>query len=389
MVRIRRSDRKKILRIHNDRHSLNIRNYVGDNKTNKGIRETALDTPGQFFFYNNGISAIASKISVNEQGTGIICEQLSIINGAQTVRSLNKAYSANAAKTNDAHVLVRVTETSLGEGSSEQSFLGNITRFNNTQNAIKVSDFFSNDVVQSSLAKRFGNLAFAGKKYWYKNKRSGEQRKSSIPIGMEEFANTLHAFQFGPTDVFGGTSYLFDQSRDKGYVRVFGDGSEAYTSLDDETFNRLAGIWFICESIYDEWKLNRERVSAEEAEEAKRRSDPSEPVSRLALERRWLVYFAVGEYMRQVSRFRSANLEIALGRFAKPQFALEDGAALVKAYVGPACEVLIRLYRAASKSPDFTHRNWFRDSRTLRDIENDIAGSKSWFKHLPELAKKA
>jgi hypothetical protein len=48
----------------------------------------------------------------------------------------------------------------------EQEFLYSITKFNNTQNAIKVADFRSNDKVQLDVAAKFEKLpARGGKKF--------------------------------------------------------------------------------------------------------------------------------------------------------------------------------------------------------------------------------
>ena len=40
--------------------TLNIRNYIGDNGTNKAIRKTAIDSPTDFFSFNNGISSASN-----------------------------------------------------------------------------------------------------------------------------------------------------------------------------------------------------------------------------------------------------------------------------------------------------------------------------------------
>jgi hypothetical protein len=135
--------------------SLNIRNYIGDNLTNRGIRTTALNTPEDFFFYNNGISALVSRVDEDDDGRTLVCDDFSIINGAQTVRSLQKAHAENPDAVRNVRVLIRVTEARLKQVGSE--FFYNITKFNNTQNAIKLSDFRSNDKVQLDIADKFSD----------------------------------------------------------------------------------------------------------------------------------------------------------------------------------------------------------------------------------------
>ena len=67
------------------------------------------------------------------------CEQFSVINGAQTVRSLMKAHKLSPREAGDAKVLLRVTTVTLKE--KDAVFLDNITKYNNTQNTVRVSDF--------------------------------------------------------------------------------------------------------------------------------------------------------------------------------------------------------------------------------------------------------
>src|ERR1019366_9978712 len=54
---------------------LNIRNYIGDNATNKTIRKTALESADDFFFFNNGISALATRITPDAKDKRVlVCE---------------------------------------------------------------------------------------------------------------------------------------------------------------------------------------------------------------------------------------------------------------------------------------------------------------------------
>ena len=119
--------------------TLNIRNYIGDTATNKAIRKTAVERPDEFFFFNNGISALAESIEPDKADERILrCKNLSIVNGAQTVRSLHKAQIGNPNTAREVQVLVRLTETTPKKSSVEQEFLDSVTKYNNTQNAIRI-----------------------------------------------------------------------------------------------------------------------------------------------------------------------------------------------------------------------------------------------------------
>ena len=349
--------------------ALNLRNYIGDNQTNKQIKETALDRPKDFFFFNNGISALASNIE-RVDDTTVKCEDFSIINGAQTVRSLVKAQAQpdGTTKAQQAMVLIRVTQVSKKRTPAEQGFLDQVTKYNNTQTAIKLADFRSNDSIQRDLRGRWNSLkSRSGRKWIYKNKRSGEPTKGKITIKMEEFTKTIYSFLFGPPDMHGGTKHLFDPSRDGGgYFQLFGDpeSGEIYTKLTSAQFQRFVGIWFLCEYAKAGWKQSK-------------KSEGDEIIG--ALERRWLVYYALGSAMRKMYAAKNEDLESALKSLADPgwtdpvdQKTGEKIRLVVDRYLALAYKTMKKAYKTSLKGTGFVHRNWFRSSQTLRDIDAEL-----------------
>ena len=91
------------------------------------------------------------------------------------------------------------------------------------------------------------------------------------------------AFLFGPHDMWGGTSRLFDTGKEGRYKFLFGDGDGIWTTVPDEEFPHLAGIWFVCEYVRGLWKSEKEKRANDE-------------VAGLALERRYMAYAAVANY---------------------------------------------------------------------------------------------
>lgn len=357
---VRGSEVAEIYRPHTHRFrlfALNIRDWIGETSTNKGILSTAKDRPDDFLFFNNGISAVATSIEENEETCTLKCKNFSIINGAQTVRSLFKAQSKNADAVKNVTVMIRISTFSLGK---EPTFLEEITRYNNTQNKIAISDFRSNDPVQRDLASRFGELTRGGLHFWYKNKRSREQR-DRIPIEMEEFAKTIHAFKYGPHDMWGGTSRLFDAGKDGRYAFVFGDGVNVWLKVPEEDFQMLAGIWFVCEQVKQTWKQEKDKRAKDE-------------VAGLALERRYMVYYGVGELFRMIYAEGGSNLDADLRKLARPKWTERDGlekTALLEV-TRLAFSGLTKAYETASRDTDFRHRNWFRDREYLEGIKSDL-----------------
>ena len=129
---------------HNLLFNLNIRLPLTTKKVNPDIVATAANHPRDFFYYNNGVSAVASSFEL--AGGTVTARRFQIINGAQTVSAL---YTAAASRSiSKVQVLFRLTETAEEYGGD---FTEKIIRYNNTQNPVKVSDFFSNDRSKSGF----------------------------------------------------------------------------------------------------------------------------------------------------------------------------------------------------------------------------------------------
>ncbi len=342
--------------------TMNIRDYVGDSKTNKKIIETALTEPTNFEYFNNGVTAVAGKITESLDQPALTCERMSIINGAQTVRSLLAAVNRPSEKQHKPVSSVRVLFRLLSfEYPAEVPFVAEVTRYNNTQNAVKIADFRSNDEVQKDLARKFGNLNLGGRKYEYKNKRSYKKR-NSIAVTLEELTKSVHAFRYGPDDMWGGTSKLFDASSAGLYTKVFETPDNGLTETE---FALIAGSFLLCDYIKSLWETHRRTLRLE--------NKTVHP----ALERKGLVYYALGEFERQNYKRQGWDLNQDLCKLAKPNSWLVETDNAPKHALRNAFDivskVLIQRYDNAKKSTvGFKHRNWFRDQDTLSDIKDSL-----------------
>jgi hypothetical protein len=147
--------------------SINIRNFIGSTSTNRAIIKTAVEEPDNFYLFNNGISCLGTRVSLTEEAIEVYGFQ--VINGAQTVKSL--VHVAKKWQSEIPSVLVRITEIAEGYGPGGR-IREQITKSNNTQNTIKISDFRSNDPVQDALRDQFGGLVRGGRKVAYLPKRT-------------------------------------------------------------------------------------------------------------------------------------------------------------------------------------------------------------------------
>ena len=114
----------------------NVRSFLSfKTGTNKGILRTIEDYPDKFIAYNNGLTATATEIELDETGTQITkMSNFQIVNGGQTTNAIYRAkYSSNIDLTG---IFVQFKLCVLNEELIDE-FGPKISEFANTQNAIK------------------------------------------------------------------------------------------------------------------------------------------------------------------------------------------------------------------------------------------------------------
>lgn len=374
--------------------NLNIRQHLGDNKTNKEIKNTVEEEPEHFFFYNNGLSAVASEII--EKEASLECKNFSIINGAQTFRSISKGYAKGISISKDVKncsVMLRVTK--IPNLFKKDGFLDNVTRFNNTQNVVKISDFRSNDKVQVSLNKLFSNIRDEnGKEYFYKNKRGKLAKRNSISIILDDFCRRLFAFLNIPIDcVTGGQNHLYDTSKNGGYFFLFGDkdeNSETYgeilESISDDFFKYLSSIFFITETVgkifvdIKKSRVEREKKNVDNDESLSSDEKIGKPIiSESAFKSKYHIYFIIGIFMKNYCNSKNIKLRDFLEafKFHKPKvWRKEKMLNIFKEMVSVSCDVWYEVYSESYLKGGINHRNWLRKSENCELIKNKILNSR-------------
>jgi hypothetical protein len=190
----------------------NIRGYLGDTEINKAIISTLTEEPNNFWYYNNGITILCDDARQEKQrGQDILrVERPQVINGQQTVRSLNQA------RTQAASVLVKLIKVPREERSEDEydDLVRKIVEATNWQNAIKPSDLISNDRVQVFLERELRKA-----KYLYIRKRQTKQEARTAYGGMvmaviskDELAQAKAACIFDPVVVRKGKEGLFEET---------------------------------------------------------------------------------------------------------------------------------------------------------------------------------
>ena len=262
---------------------LNIRQDLGNTITNKALQNTIENDPQEFYYLNNGISCIAEEIQIKDDA--IICENLQIINGAQTVKQIVKASLKNQKcreSIKKIKVLTRITEISQGYGTVGR-FQQKVVTSNNTQNSIKASDFVSNDQIQQDIAEKFRKeCRYKGKQVIYQHKRFSKKHPAAFVFKLEDFIKSLYAFKIDPYAFSNKTNLLYSKT-DGAYLDLFGEDGDEISSMRIDQFKYIASIWWLSKAFTDQLKFDKNNTYKGE--------------SASALERRWPIIHAAKCYL--------------------------------------------------------------------------------------------
>jgi hypothetical protein len=211
-------------------YAYNIRGYLGNRGINNAIYETAQERPEDFYYFNNGISAICTEIEIR-QHSELYAKNFQVINGAQTITSLAKA-TANS----EIDVLLRLTRASSVK--TDKGFNRDLIQYNNSQNAVRISDFRSNDPIQIWLEQTFPKLKNVDvlPPLLYLRKRTVGRRGGGVAIRLEDLSKIRYAFLLEPTLVFDSPKSLWSLKEDDGvYEQTFGVEGELQAEWSEDT----------------------------------------------------------------------------------------------------------------------------------------------------------
>lgn len=132
---------------------LNIRNPLGRTLINNELIDTLAAEPAHFWYFNNGITILCESVDRMHQSIrspqtrplGLNLHNASVVNGAQTVRSV-----AEAASTDDEAATAQVGVRIIVTGKADE-FAKKITQATNRQNRVEPRDFIALDPVQAAI----------------------------------------------------------------------------------------------------------------------------------------------------------------------------------------------------------------------------------------------
>jgi AIPR protein len=227
----------------------NVRNPLLQSQFNEEIEKTALENPAYFWYYNNGITAITYLLpAIGKQAMTVNLTGLQVINGAQTVYSIYRAYK-NASPTKRAQMDAEALVTFRLLKSGGKDFDLNVTRFTNSQNPVNDRDFCANDDIQVKLQ----NASYQTQ-VWYE-KRRDEFRET--PNGVKKVPNHILANVYlayhlqDPVSVIKNYTQRVRTSKDLNFIshKDHKDGLYEKVFNKDTSFNDMLCAFYVFNAV--------------------------------------------------------------------------------------------------------------------------------------------
>lgn len=255
----------------------NVRFFLGKTQAvNKEIINTAKNDPKNFFNFNNGITIEASLLEFKDN-QHIYLKEPSFINGAQTINCIYEAYKMMLNEKSTAlkaaqlglslrdylknhfeqiNVLAKLSIIS----SYEEDYSKNLTKFVNSQNQFKNTDYLSNLPEQIRLKKHLaqdynffyeakrGEIVFLKLSKDSTDSLSGKvfNSFSKTHLKLEEFTRNYIATFINPSSSYHSANNLFKIEKSR-YFEFCSD----LRSESDENFNKLVKNMLISQHIVD------------------------------------------------------------------------------------------------------------------------------------------
>lgn len=176
----------------------NVRAFLSvRGKVNKGIRDTIINHPENFFTFNNGIAIVARSVRFTKDGTKIIYfKDPQIINGGQTTASLANAIIKKEARNgmDNLYVPMKLTVLNIEEDMNEEQeeqyneITKTISKCANCQNPVSEADFFSNHpfhVMMEKLSRKVMAPPVDGHPYqtiWFYERSRGKWEQEQMKL---------------------------------------------------------------------------------------------------------------------------------------------------------------------------------------------------------------
>ena len=184
----------------------NVRSFlsVKGRGVNAGIQNTLRNSPERFMAYNNGIVMVADEVRLghSQDGTPGVAwvKGLQIVNGGQTTASLyftKKKYPE--IDLSNVRVAAKIIVMRVQDPTKEEALVSDISRFANSQNAVRQSDLSANKPFHVEIEKISRSVYCPdGVGQWFYERASGSYntllaREGTTPAKLKKIKDTIPA----------------------------------------------------------------------------------------------------------------------------------------------------------------------------------------------------
>jgi hypothetical protein len=161
----------------------NVRDFQGDADVNKAIGETLLTSTNQFWWLNNGITIVTTKIGGHEHELAIDDPQ--IVNGLQTSQKIFDHFASrlDLLRTDQRELLIRVIQVNDSKTQDD------IIEATNSQTKVAPSSFWATKTIHRDIETVFQNANL------FYDRRKNSYRRKGIPlnrvVGIAELAQAV------------------------------------------------------------------------------------------------------------------------------------------------------------------------------------------------------
>ena len=234
----------------------NVRSFLSTKvAVNKKIRSTILNMPQMFFAFNNGISATAMDVVIENTANGrfiTFARDFQIINGGQTTASISNARYKDKVDLKGVYVQMKLTVIDESTPEESDELIRNISRSSNSQNKVSDADFFASHRFHRQMEKISRQLsapASDGAQYetkWFYERARGQYLQEQMRLTAAK--KKQFELQHPKNKVIKKTDLAKVQNTWRGYPHIVSKGAQT-------NFNVFA------EYIEEQWNANQEQFN--------------------------------------------------------------------------------------------------------------------------------
>jgi len=246
----------------------NVRMYLqARGKVNSGIQTTIKDSPGRFLAYNNGLSLTAKSVQISGLNQSGQCQiekitELQIVNGAQTSGSIFHAFKKEGRDVSGLRVQFKLTVPLSSETMVE--LVSAISRYSNSQNAVKVTDLSANQPYHVELEKLSRSVYTPVKgdgsvptRWYYERARGAYMIDRGNHPGVAWLRQNPPEQMFTKVDLgkcevtYWGEPHVVSKGGEKNFVYFMEQITEKNPKVDEDAFKEIVGRLILVRGMED------------------------------------------------------------------------------------------------------------------------------------------